>query len=152
MHKGGLGGPGEVQGESWGSLGAPRGPFGSSGVPLRIRVAALEGPWGALGASINRPGAFLLRFLSAKYTYFQGFEHVNFVNLMWPLGAPERSQEGSGWPWELQSTLWGPPGGSRKRAFGLQGASNGQKTRFWTACRFPRSAPDLTFIVVLAIL
>ena len=81
-------------------------------MPLRIRVAALEGPWGALGASINRPGAFLLRFLSAKYTYFHGFEHANFVNLMWPLEAPGRSWEDFGRIPELEGGLCEAPWGS----------------------------------------
>ena len=67
-------------------------------------------------------GTFFLRSQKVKYTYFQGFEHVNFVNLMWPLGAPGRSWEGSGRHRELQSTLWGAPGGSWKKGFGFRGA------------------------------
>ena len=51
--------------------------------------------------------------------------YANFVNLMWSLMAPERSWEGSGWAWELQSRLWGPPGGSRGKGFGPWRAPGG---------------------------
>ena len=44
---------------------------------------------------------------------------------MWSLMAPERSWEGSGWAWELQSRLWGPPGGSRGKGFGPWRAPGG---------------------------
>ena len=56
--EGGLGGPGGVWGGPGGALGAPRTRLGGPGTPLRMRVAAPEGPRGALGASKNRPGVF----------------------------------------------------------------------------------------------
>ena len=66
-----------------------------------------------------------MRFLEAKYTYFGGFEYANFVNLIWPLEAPERSWHDFGPPLELQGTLFEAPGGSREKGFGPRRAPGG---------------------------
>ena len=117
-----LEGPLGVPGVSRGSLGRSRGHFWSAGGGLENWGRHSGGSLGGARSVEKLPGSVFLRFLRAKYTYFQGFEHVNFVNLMWPLGAPGRSWEGSGRHRELQSTLWGAPGGSWKKGFGFRGA------------------------------
>ena len=66
----------------------------------------------------NGPGAFFVRSLEAKYTYLRGFEHADFVNLIWPLEAPGPSWEDFGPPLELQGALWEAPGGYREKEFG----------------------------------
>ena len=61
-----------------------------SGFWILIPILILDSG-GSLGGarSVEKlPGSVFLRFLSAKYTYFQGLEHVNFVNFMWSLEAP----------------------------------------------------------------
>ena len=106
------GGPGGSRGSPGGALDAPGVPFGGPGGALENWGRHSGGSLGGARSVEKLPGSVFLRFLRAKYTYFQGFEHVNFVNLMWPLGTPGRSWEGSGRPRELQSRLWGAPGGS----------------------------------------
>ena len=66
-----------------------------------------------------------LTSLGAKYTYFQGFEHADFVNLIWPLEAPGPSWEDFGRPSAFQSRLWEAPGGSREKGFVLCRAPGG---------------------------
>ena len=59
-----------------------------------------------------------LTSLGTKYTYFHGFEHAGFVNLIWPLKAPGPSWEDFGPPLELQGALWEAPGRYREKGFG----------------------------------
>ena len=66
-----------------------------------------------------------MRSLGAKYTYFQGFEHADFVNLIWPLEAPGPSWEDFGPPLELQGALREAPEGSREKGFGPRRAPGG---------------------------
>ena len=66
-----------------------------------------------------------MRSLGAKCTYFQGFEHADFVNLIWPLEAPGPSWEDFGPALELQGALWEAPGGSREKGFVLCSAPGG---------------------------
>ena len=66
-----------------------------------------------------------MRSLEAKYTYLRGFEHADFVNLIWPLEAPGPFWEDFGPPLELQGALWEAPGGSREKGFGLWRAPGG---------------------------
>ena len=120
---------------------------------MRSRVATLEGPGGALGASKNGPRVFLFRSLEAKYTYLRGFEHADFVNLMWPLEAPGRSWEDFGPPRSSKVDFGRLRGGLEAKGSGpggLQEVPRREKTRFWSCGRFPRNAPDLINIVVSA--
>ena len=74
-------------------------------------------------------GSVFLRFLEAKYTYFHGFKHANFVDLIWPFGSPGRSWGNLERPWELQSGLWGAPGGVlNERARALEGSKERPET------------------------
>ena len=87
-------------------------------------------------------------------TYFHGFKHANFVDLIWPFGSSGRSWGNLGWPWELQRRFGELRGGLERKgpgSGGLQGAPRNRKTRFWRAARFSQDAPEPTFIVVLAI-
>ena len=81
-----------------GPNGAPGGP---SVVPWRpgelfwVPRADLEGKGDDSGGSRVGPWrvkkwlkTYFLRSQSVKYTYFPGFEHVNFVNFMWSSAAP----------------------------------------------------------------
>ena len=58
-------------------------------------------------------------------TLLRGFEHADFVNLIWPLEAPGPSWEDFGPPLELQGALREPPGGSREKGFGPRRAPGG---------------------------
>ena len=92
---------------------------------MRIRVATPEGP-GRGTRSIQKwseSGSW-----EAKCTYLQGFEHADFVNLMWPLEAPGRSWEDFGRPPELQSGLWEAPGGLEGKGSGPGGLQEVPRT------------------------
>ena len=93
-----------------------------------IWVATLEGPRGALGASNKMSESVFLRSLEAKYTYFQGFEHADFVNLEWPLEALGPSWDDFGHPLERLSGLWEAPGGLEKKGSGPGGLQGGSRT------------------------
>ena len=114
---------------SWGSLGAPGDLFGGPEPTSRSRVATLEGPGGGTRSLEKWSESVFFRSLEAKYTYLRGFEHADFVNLMWPLEAPARSWEDFGPPPELQSGPWEDPGGSRGKGFGPRRAPGGPENR-----------------------
>ena len=141
------GGPGGSRGSPGGCPGRSRGPFWGPGRTLENWGRHSGGSLGGARSVEKSPGTVFLRFLKAKYTYFQCFEHVNFVHLMWPLGAPGRSWKGSGRPRELQSRLWGAPGGSRKKGFGLRGGAReppvGEKRDFEPLVVFPEALQSL---------
>ena len=67
--------------------------------------------------------------------YFQGFKHVHFVDLMWPLGAP-------GPPWGEMVRPRDAPGGSQGTGFrpegGPGGALESANERFGAAWFFHR--------------
>ena len=76
-------------------------PGGTTGVPERpggpfwVPRGDLEGKGDDSGGSRVGPWrvkkwswTLFLRSQRVKYTYFQGFEHVNFVNFMYSLEAP----------------------------------------------------------------
>ena len=78
-----------------GAPGGPAGVPGRPGAPFWVRRGDLEGKGHDSGGSQVGPwrvkkwsGTVFLRSQRVKYTYFQGFEHVKFVNLMWSLEAP----------------------------------------------------------------
>ena len=124
-----LGGPGRVHGGPWG---VPGGPLGG---PWTV----LGGPWGDPGRSQatfwvprsdpddkgahsggsrggyrrveKSPESIFLRSREAKCVYFHGFEHVHFVDFMWPLAAPGPPWGDFGRPRGLQGRSWGGPGG-----------------------------------------
>ena len=86
------------------------------------------------------------RSLGAKYIYLQGFEHADFVSLMWPLEAPGRSWEGFGRPPELQSGLWAAPGGLEGKGSGpggLQEVPRTGKSGFVAVVVFPETLQTL---------
>lgn len=81
-----------------GPNGAPGGPSvvpGRPGGPFWVPRGDLEGKGDDSGGSRVGPWrvkkwleTYFLRSQSVKYTYFPGFEHVNFVNFMWSSAAP----------------------------------------------------------------
>ena len=75
------------------------------------------------------PGTVFLRFLRAKYTYFQGFKHANFVDLIGPFGASGRSWENLGLALGAPKALWEAPGGVlSERAWALEGSRERPET------------------------
>ena len=100
----------------WGPGGSIR-CSGALRAPFWVPRGDLEGKGDDSGGSSVGPwrvkkwsGTVFLRSQRVKYTYFQGFEHVNFVNFMWSLEAPGPSCEESGHLQELKSGLWRGPG------------------------------------------
>ena len=88
-----------------------------------------------------------------QITYLRGFEHADFVNLMWPLEAPGRSWEDFAPPRSSKVDLGRLRGGLEGKGSGpggLQEVPRKEKTPFWSCGRFPRNAPDLINIVVSA--
>ena len=120
--RGGLGGS---MGDLGGSLGAPWGVLGGPwGVPGRSQATFWAPrsapddkgahPGGSRGRSRRAeksPETIFLRSQEGKCMYFQGFKHVHFVDLMWPLGAPGPPWGDLGRPWGRQGWSWGSPGG-----------------------------------------
>ena len=79
-----LGGPGGVPGCLGGVFGGPRGDLEGKGDDSE---GSRTGPQRVKKSS----GKVFLRSQRVKYTYFPGFEHVNFMNFVWSLEAPGRS-------------------------------------------------------------
>ena len=92
-------------------------------------------------------GNVFLTFLEAKYTYFQGFKHANFVDSIWAFGASGRSWENLGWRWELQRRFGELRGGVlNERARALEGSRKRPETEkrdFGALLVFPKMLQSL---------
>ena len=115
---GSMGVPGGSLGAPWGVLGGPWGVPGRSQATFWAPRSAPDDkgahPGGSLGGSRRAeksPETIFLRSQEGKCVYFQGFKHVHFVDLMWPLGAPGPPWGDLGRPWGRQGWSWGSPGG-----------------------------------------
>ena len=177
---GGLGGsmgvPGGSLGAPWGVLGGPWGVPGRSQATFWAPRSAPDDkgahPGGSLGGSRRAeksPETIFLRSQEGKCVYFQGFKHVHFVDLMWPLGAPGPPWGDLGRPWGRQGWSWGSPGGvpggngsPLGRSGGVpryrvppQGGSRGgprkPKRAFWSGSGFSRGAKIVVKIGIPAI-
>ena len=74
-------------------------------------------------------GNVFLTFLEAKYTYFPGFKHANFVDLIGPFGASGALVGEFGVALRAPKALWGAPGGVlNERARALEGSRERPET------------------------
>ena len=120
--------PGGSLGGPWGSPGGPwalQAPFWSPRSDPDDKGAHSGGSQGRSRKVENHPGSVFWRSQGVKCVYFQGFKHVHFVDLMWPLGAPGPPLGGFGGPWRRQGRSWGCPGGRPGGNDGLLGRSRG---------------------------
>ena len=136
---GSLGGPQGVLGGSWGDPGRSQATFWVPRSDPDDKGAHSGGSRGGYRRVEKSPESIFLRSREAKCVYFQGFEHVHFVDFMWPLAAPGPpgailgglggSRVGlggaQGGSWEEMIRPQDTPGGSRATGFRPQGAPGG---------------------------